>query len=58
MKFFRKLLVDRRGAAAMEYAILLGVVAVGSAAGIGGLGSSVKGSYEDTATKVHNAVNK
>lgn len=57
MKLLRNLVTDRRGGAAMEYAILLGVIAVGSAAGITGLGNTVQGSYEDTASKVHNAVN-
>lgn len=58
MNIIRKLLRNSAGAAAMEYAFILGVIAVGSVVGVGGLGTSVKGSYEDTSTKVHQAVNK
>lgn len=55
MAFFRKLLADNTGNAAVEYGLVCGLMVVGILAGVTGLGAEVGSSYNDTATKVQDA---
>lgn len=55
MKLFKNLLADTKGLAAVEFALLLGFVAVAILGAVAGLGASVQASYQDTAQKVANA---
>lgn len=55
MAFFRKLIADNTGAAAVEYGLICGLMVVGLLASVTGLGAEVGSSYNDTATKVQDA---
>lgn len=55
MKAMKKLLGNVRGAAAVELALILGLMVVGLLASVGNLGTEVQSSYNDTATKVADA---
>ncbi|MBS3928430.1 MAG: Flp family type IVb pilin [Sphingomonadales bacterium] len=55
MAFFRKLLADNTGTAAVEYGVICGLMVVGLLAGVTGLGAEVGSSFNDTAAKVQNA---
>lgn len=55
MKLFKTILADTKGLAAVEFALLLGFVAVAILGAVAGLGASVQASYQDTAQKVANA---
>lgn len=55
MAFFRNLIADTTGTAAVEYGLICGLMVVGLLAGVTGLGAEVGSSYNDTATKVQNA---
>jgi pilus assembly protein Flp/PilA len=53
--FFRRLIADNTGAAAVEYGLICGLMVVGLLASVTGLGAEVGSSYNDTATKVQDA---
>ena len=55
MKPFRTLLADRRGASAIEYALLASLISVAAIAGYYGLGQQVGNSFNGTAEKVASA---
>lgn len=56
MAFFRRLLADNTGTAAVEYGIICGLMVVGLLVGVTGLGAEVGSSFDDTASKVQEAV--
>jgi pilus assembly protein Flp/PilA len=53
--FIPKLIADNAGTSAVEYGLICGLMVVGLLAGVTGLGAEVGSSYNDTATKIHNA---
>jgi Flp pilus assembly pilin Flp len=55
MNFIKRLCADRAGTAAVEMGAILLIIAVGTLAGVSGIGSSVKTSYENTANSVKEA---
>lgn len=50
----KKLLGDKAGASAAEYALILAVVGGGIVAAMGGLGDAISGTVNDAATSVGN----
>jgi Flp pilus assembly pilin Flp len=55
MKAMKKLFGNTRGAAAVELALIFGLMVVGLLASVGNLGTEVQSSYNDTATKISDA---
>jgi len=55
MAFLRKLAADCTGTSAVEYGLICSLMIIGLVVGIQGLGASVVGSYDATATAMHNA---
>ena len=55
MNFIKRIAVDRAGAAAVEMGAILLVIAVGTMAGVTGIGSEVGDSYNNTAEAVKDA---
>lgn len=51
----KKLFGNTRGAAAVELALIFGLMVVGLLASVGNLGTEVQSSYNDTATKISDA---
>jgi pilus assembly protein Flp/PilA len=52
MKRVIKLLKDRRGASAIEYALVASLISVAAMAGYSALGSSVAGSFNNTSDTI------
>ena len=52
MTFIRKLLTDRRGASAIEYALIASLISVAAIAGYQTLGEKVDSSFNNTADKL------
>jgi pilus assembly protein Flp/PilA len=52
MTKFHKILADRRGATAVEYALIASLLSVAAIVGYETLGQKVEGSFNETAEKV------
>jgi pilus assembly protein Flp/PilA len=54
--FFQKMLGDKSGASAAEYALILALVGVAIIVGAGTLGDSIDGAFNDSATEIDTAM--
>ena len=52
MRQFRKLFSDRRGATAIEYALIASLISVAAIVGYQSLGDQVHNSFDNTAAKL------
>lgn len=52
MRHFLKLLTDRRGATAIEYALIASLISVAAIVGYQNLGAKVNNSFDNTAAKL------
>ena len=52
MTYFLRLLADRRGATAIEYALIASLISVAAIAGYQTLGGKVESSFNNTAEKL------
>ena len=52
----RKLLRDRRGAGAIEYALVASLISVAAVAAFHGLGDKLQSSYSNTASSIGDAL--
>lgn len=52
MTFFKRLAADERGAAGVEFGLILALMVIGMIGSLSNLGDSVKSSYEDTGQKI------
>lgn len=51
---FKKLLFDENGASAVEYGLIVGLIAVVIIVAVSGLGKQLKAVFEDIAAKLQN----
>ncbi|WP_235890364.1 Flp family type IVb pilin [Sandaracinobacter neustonicus] len=54
-KIMQKMLGDKAGASAAEYALILAVIGVGVAVAFGQLGGAIKGKVESATSKISTA---
>lgn len=55
-KFFQKMLGDKSGASAAEYALILALVGVAIIAGAGALGDSIDGAFDGAGSAIDEAM--
>ena len=52
MQFFRKILKNKKGATAIEYGLIAALIAVAAVTAMGGLGNTLKGTFNNVSTKM------
>jgi pilus assembly protein Flp/PilA len=52
MRLFRRLCADKRGATAIEYALIASLISVAAIAGYEALGDKIENSFQNTADKL------
>jgi Flp pilus assembly pilin Flp len=55
MGIVMRLITDERGADLVEYALLVGLLALASIAGLNGISATIKGIWQDMSTTIQNA---